>query len=240
MTVSSAAAGADSNAEGAMQVKMVTRSGTNDWHGGLFEQHRNQSLNANAYFNNLNSQPRDHLFNPHQRDMDARQRGSQTAIALIFHHDDRSGFSDGEVDAGNADTGRQELPAQRIPGHARQALGVIVHGNAEFLCQELRNCVFGFVNSRCDDMSRTVARQLQQVLAEVGLHDLAPGRLEDLVQFNLLGGHRLTLDDGAIVAAARQVGDHAAGLRAVSDPVHLPAGCDDLTFQLLQVLIEMG
>ncbi len=61
MSVTGAAAGADSNAEGAMQVKMVTRSGTNDWHGGLFEQHRNQSLNANAYFNNLNSQPRDHL-----------------------------------------------------------------------------------------------------------------------------------------------------------------------------------
>src|SRR5207248_2562582 len=54
MTVTSAAAGADSNAEGAMQVKMVTRSGTNEWHGGLFEEHRNQSLNAKAYFIILN------------------------------------------------------------------------------------------------------------------------------------------------------------------------------------------
>ncbi|MBZ5620146.1 MAG: TonB-dependent receptor [Acidobacteriia bacterium] len=61
MTVSSASAGADSNAEGAYQVKMVTRSGSNDWHGGLFEQHRNQDLNANYYFNNINSQPRDHI-----------------------------------------------------------------------------------------------------------------------------------------------------------------------------------
>ncbi len=61
MTITSAAAGADSNAEGAMQVKMVTRSGSNAFHGGLFEQHRNQDLNANAYFNNLNGQPRDHL-----------------------------------------------------------------------------------------------------------------------------------------------------------------------------------
>ena len=61
MTVSSASAGADSNAEGAYQVKMVTRSGSNDWHGGLFEQHRNQDLDANAYFNNINSQPRDHI-----------------------------------------------------------------------------------------------------------------------------------------------------------------------------------
>ena len=61
MTITSAAAGADSNGEGAMQVKMVTRSGSNEWHGGLFEQHRNEKFNANAYFNNLNNQPRDHM-----------------------------------------------------------------------------------------------------------------------------------------------------------------------------------
>jgi hypothetical protein len=61
MTITSAAAGADSNAEGAMSVKMVTRSGSNQWRGGLFEQHRNEKFNANGYFNNLNRQPRDHM-----------------------------------------------------------------------------------------------------------------------------------------------------------------------------------
>src|SRR5215469_4446943 len=62
MTITAAAAGADSNAEGSMQVKLVTRSGSNSFHGGLFEQHRNQDLNANSYFNNLNgTAPRDHL-----------------------------------------------------------------------------------------------------------------------------------------------------------------------------------
>ena len=61
MTVSSAAATADNNAEGAMSIKMVTRSGSNSWRGGLFEQHRNEKFNANGYFNNLNHQPRDHM-----------------------------------------------------------------------------------------------------------------------------------------------------------------------------------
>jgi hypothetical protein len=61
MTITSAAAGAESNAEGAVQMKLVTRSGTNSWHGGLFEQHRNQFFNANYYFNNQQNQPRDHL-----------------------------------------------------------------------------------------------------------------------------------------------------------------------------------
>jgi len=61
MTIVGAAAGADSNAEGALQMKLVTRSGSNQWHGGLFEQHRNQYFNANYYFNNINSQSRDHV-----------------------------------------------------------------------------------------------------------------------------------------------------------------------------------
>ena len=61
MTVTGAAAGADSNAEGALQMKLVTRSGSNEWHGGLYEQTRNQMFNANYYFNNNTGLPRDHM-----------------------------------------------------------------------------------------------------------------------------------------------------------------------------------
>jgi hypothetical protein len=61
MTITSAAAGADSNAEGAVQMKLVTRAGSNAFHGGLYEQHRNQFFNANYYFNNIQGQPRDHI-----------------------------------------------------------------------------------------------------------------------------------------------------------------------------------
>jgi len=61
MTIVSAAAGAESNAEGALSMKMVTRGGSNDWHGELFWQHRNEFFNSNFYFNNINKQPRDHI-----------------------------------------------------------------------------------------------------------------------------------------------------------------------------------
>src|SRR6185436_5138644 len=37
---------------GAAQVKMVTRSGANEFHGSLFEYHRNTALDANSFFNN--------------------------------------------------------------------------------------------------------------------------------------------------------------------------------------------
>ncbi len=38
---------------GSGQIQMITRSGTNDYHGSLFEFHRNTVLNANTWFNNF-------------------------------------------------------------------------------------------------------------------------------------------------------------------------------------------
>jgi carboxypeptidase family protein len=61
VTVVTAAAGAESLGEGAAQVKFVTKSGSNQWHGGLFWQHRNDYFNANYYFNTVDGLPRDRL-----------------------------------------------------------------------------------------------------------------------------------------------------------------------------------
>ncbi|MGH9766214.1 MAG: carboxypeptidase regulatory-like domain-containing protein, partial [Blastocatellia bacterium] len=43
---------------GVAQVTMVTKSGTNEFHGGVFWQHRNNALNANTFFNNLAGTPK--------------------------------------------------------------------------------------------------------------------------------------------------------------------------------------
>ncbi|MGD0869762.1 MAG: TonB-dependent receptor [Bryobacteraceae bacterium] len=58
VVLSGAAANADSTGEGAAQVKFVTRSGTNEFHGGAFWQNRNTALTANSYFNTINRLPR--------------------------------------------------------------------------------------------------------------------------------------------------------------------------------------
>ena len=52
VTVSTATPGAESAGEGAVQIKFVTRQGNNEFHGTLYEYHRNPSLNANYWFNN--------------------------------------------------------------------------------------------------------------------------------------------------------------------------------------------
>ncbi|MFN0122088.1 MAG: carboxypeptidase regulatory-like domain-containing protein [Blastocatellia bacterium] len=47
---------------GSGQIIMVSRSGTNAFHGSLFEEHRNTALNANDYFNNLRGNARERLI----------------------------------------------------------------------------------------------------------------------------------------------------------------------------------
>jgi hypothetical protein len=50
--MTTSAAGVDSTSQGGAQIKFVTRSGTNSWHGGGFWQVRNTDFDANYYFNN--------------------------------------------------------------------------------------------------------------------------------------------------------------------------------------------
>lgn len=54
VTVSTGAAGADSSGEGSVQIKFVTRSGGNEYHGALYEYNRTPWLAANYWFNNRN------------------------------------------------------------------------------------------------------------------------------------------------------------------------------------------
>src|SRR5262249_5073730 len=57
VTVSTAAPGAEASGQGAVHVKMVTRQGSNEFDGGLYEFHRNSALNANSWFNNRDLTP---------------------------------------------------------------------------------------------------------------------------------------------------------------------------------------
>ncbi len=57
LSVSTAAPGAESAGDGAVQIKFVTRSGTNDLGGSLYWYHREPYLTANYFFNNQTLAP---------------------------------------------------------------------------------------------------------------------------------------------------------------------------------------
>ena len=60
VTVSTATPEAAGGAQGAVSIKFVTRSGTNEFHGGLYEYHRNPWLNSAYWFNNRDTAPVNH------------------------------------------------------------------------------------------------------------------------------------------------------------------------------------
>jgi hypothetical protein len=53
ISVSTTGQGADASGGGAMNIRFVTKRGTEQYHGKLFEQFRNDALNANSFFNNM-------------------------------------------------------------------------------------------------------------------------------------------------------------------------------------------
>lgn len=52
VTVSTATPGSESAGDGAIGIKFQTRRGTDNYHGSLFEQHRDEGLNTNNFVNN--------------------------------------------------------------------------------------------------------------------------------------------------------------------------------------------
>lgn len=62
ITYTTAASGADSTGSGATQIRYVTKSGTNQFRGGVFHQYRSDELNANTWFNKRDGLPKPALL----------------------------------------------------------------------------------------------------------------------------------------------------------------------------------
>jgi len=108
VTVSTANPGAESSGDGAVQIKFVTKRGTNDYHGGLFFQHRNEALNANYWY--LNRNPPVSLASP--TGLDDNGKALRQKIRLFQYGGNASGpiplprFGDG--DNGWFDSGKDK------------------------------------------------------------------------------------------------------------------------------------
>lgn len=61
VTVETAGLGGDAGVTGGVNLKFVTRRGTNAYRGSLFEQYRTEKLNANSYNNNSRGLPKNEL-----------------------------------------------------------------------------------------------------------------------------------------------------------------------------------
>jgi hypothetical protein len=96
VTISTATPGAESSAEGAVQIKFVTAAGGNEYHGSGYWYHRNPALNANYWFNNrdLAADPVTHKA-PQQRillNQFGVKIGGPISVPKVFNGKDRAFF----------------------------------------------------------------------------------------------------------------------------------------------------
>jgi hypothetical protein len=57
VTMSTATPGSEAGGQGAVQIRYVTRSGNNNYHGSVYEYHRNPDFDSNYWFNNRDKTP---------------------------------------------------------------------------------------------------------------------------------------------------------------------------------------
>ncbi len=175
--------------------------------------------------------------------MDARQGLGQIAVALVGDNDARAGFGDEEVGARDPDIGGQELRPQQCarfvaqcPRLGEDPLGIegavaVAEGGGDLILDEMHR--------RRDQMARRLPAQLDDVFTKIGLDRGDAVVLEEVVEPDLLGDHRLALGDDPGADGAADAEHSLARLLRCARPVDLAAGRDHVLFIELEVEIEV-
>ncbi len=90
-----------------------------------------------------------------------------------------------------------------------------------------------------DDVGRTNARQLDDILSQVGLRHFDAGVDQRMIKADFFSGHTLDLDGLLDVVLASDVQDYTIGLLGIARPVDVPAVSLDSLLKLHQVMIQV-
>ena len=178
----------------------------------------------------------------HQGHVQARHRRRQPAVALVLDEAQAAALGDGEVHAADAHVGGEELGAQHASGEGRHLrdVGDVGVTGSQLATERLGDLFLRLVDDRRDDVRRHVLVELDDVLAEVGLHHPHVRGLERVVQLDLLGHHRLALDDAPDAVAACDVDHECAWPSSASaGEVDVHTGCRGAFDELIEVAIEV-
>ena len=96
------------------------------------------------------------------------------------------------------------------------------------------------MQGRRENMTRFLATQLDDVLAQIGLGHFVTGGFERRIEFDFFADHRFALDDPASADGFAQSSATIIPCRLFTGPgpVHVPARLDDLLFELPRVSVQ--
>ena len=181
---------------------------------------------------------RQQFFDAHQRHVNPGSAGAKADVAFVFDQDYGAGLGHHEVGAADAHVGGQKRLAQHLAGGGGQLFGAGVGAGAELFVEEGADFLETLVDRRPHDVAGGLARQLDDVLAQVGLEDLDPLALEVVVDLHLLAEHALPLDHPAHAVALHQIVQDLPYVGGVFGPMDLRAGGAKAGFRFGQVLVE--
>jgi hypothetical protein len=149
VTVQTASQGADAGGQGAVQVKFVTRSGSNSYTGSGYYYYRNDALNANTWFNNRNGNPKPALL---QKQGGFRFGGPILRNKVFF-------FVNHEETRTPSDTSRQRV---LLNPQAQQGLFTYTAGGAT---QTINLLQLAAANGQTSTVDPTIAQILRDIRA---------------------------------------------------------------------------
>ena len=168
----------------------------------------------------------DQLLDPDDADQRVRQRQAHPPVALGLGDEQPAGLGDREVRAADRDLGLQEQTSEvqaRGLGERVGVVGEVLRRVGHVVEEDPADLGPVAVERRHHDVARPVVRQLDDQLREVGLVRGDPGVLERFDEPDLLGRHRLDLDDLVVAGRLDQIGDDRCRLGGVAGPVDVGA-----------------
>ena len=157
----------------------------------------------------------------HHHHVNRRQRRDHASVPFVGHDDHRARVGNGEVASADPHAGVEELLSERPSGERAEFLGVGAEVVAPVTVEELRDRGGALVECGSEDVGRGLVGELDDPLPEIGFDDFDAVTLEGMVEFDLLGQHRLRLHRHAHVVAASDVENGRVRLVGVGGPVNL-------------------
>ena len=184
---------------------------------------------------------RDYLLKAYCRNVQFGARCAHVSVAFVGANHDVASLGNAEVGTCHTGICCKELVAQAKSRHISEVCWVVVtRFGVEFLLKQFSHVVVVEVDSRHHDMARLLSLQLNDALAEVGLHHLNAVLLKVWVHLALFCEHRLRLHYFLHAVLTQNTIDNLVELTCVLCPmndtsVFLRIGCE-----LVKILVQVG